>query len=84
MFKNNENLEKKIKKIQDDEENVIFKKWNQNLFSKIILLFPSLVFLISFLMINNDKSIVDLINFILIAVFLVSLGVILNFITTKK
>ena len=84
MSKNNEYLEKKIKKIQDDEENVIFKKWNQNLFSKIILLFPSLVFLISFLMINNEKSIVDLINFILLAVFLVSLGVILNFITTKK
>ena len=84
MAKNKKSLENIIKKLQEDEENTIFKKWNEGLFSKFILLFPTAIFLITFLRINNDKSFIDLFNFILIASILVLFGVVLNFILTKK
>tara|TARA_B100000575_G_scaffold12625_1_gene9125 strand:- start:95 stop:349 length:255 start_codon:yes stop_codon:yes gene_type:complete len=84
MTKNKKSLEKIIKKLQDDEENTNFKKWNEDLFSKFILLFPTVIFLITFLRINNDKSFIDLLNFILVASMLVLFGVALNFILTKK
>ena len=84
MVKNKKSLENIIKKLQEDEENTIFKKWNEGLFSKFILLFPTAIFLITFLRINNDKSFIDLFNFILIASILVLFGVVLNFILTKK
>jgi len=84
MVKNKKSLENIIKKLQEDEENTNFKKWNEGLFSKFILLFPTAIFLITFLRINNDKSFIDLFNFILIASILVLFGVVLNFILTKK
>ena len=84
MTKNKKSLEKIIEKIQEDEENTSVKKWNEDLFSKFILLFPTVIFLITFLKINNDKSFIDLFNFILVASMLVIFGVALNFILTKK
>jgi len=84
MTKNKRNLEKVIKKLQEDEENISIKKWNEGLFSKFVLLFPTVIFLITFLRINNDKSFIDLFNFILVASMLVLFGVALNFILTKK
>lgn len=84
MPKNKKSLEKIIKKLQEEEENTILRKWNEGLFSKFILLFPTATFLITFLRINNDKSFIDLFNFILVASMLVLFGVALNFILTKK
>ena len=83
-MKNKKSLEKIIKKLQEDEENTNLKKWNEGLFSKFILLFPTLIFLLTFLRINNDKSVIDLFSFILVASILVLFGVALNFILTKK
>ncbi len=84
MTKNKKSLEKIIEKLQEDEENTSFKKWNEGLFSKFILLFPTAIFLITFLRINNDKSFIDLFNFILVSSMLILFGVALNFILTKK
>ena len=84
MPKNKKSLEKIIKKLQEEEENTILRKWNEGLFSKFILSFPTATFLITFLRINNDKSFIDLFNFILVASMLVLFGVALNFILTKK
>jgi len=84
MKKNKKSLEKILERLQEDEENTKLKKWNEDLFSKFILIFPTAIFLITFLRINNDKSFVDLFNFILVASMLVLFGVALNFILTKK
>tara|TARA_B100000212_G_C27287991_1_gene496015 strand:+ start:240 stop:494 length:255 start_codon:yes stop_codon:yes gene_type:complete len=84
MSKNKDNLDKIIQKLQDDEENINFKNWNENLVSKFILVFPTLFFLFTFLRINNDKSITDLFNFLIVSSLLVLFGVILNFLLTKK
>ena len=79
-----DSLEKIIKKIQEEDDIPSFKKWNEDLISKFILLFPSIIFLITFLRINNDKSIIDLFNFLVVSSMLVLLGLGLNFLLTKK
>ena len=84
MTKNNKSLEKIIERLQEDEENTKLIKWNENLFSKFILIFPTAIFLITFLRINNEKTFIDLFQFILVALILVLFGVALNFILTKK
>ena len=84
MKKNNQSFEKIIKKLQEDEDQSEFKRWNENLLSKTYLLLPSIVFLITFLKINDDKSIIDLLNFLFVALFLVAIGIVFNFFLTKK
>ena len=66
-----------------NEENTITKKWNQALFPKAILLFPSIAFALTFLKINTNKSILDLLGFIAMAGLLVSGGVFLNYLLSK-
>lgn len=79
-----DSLDKLIKRIQEEDDVPSFKKWNEDLVSKFILLFPSLIFLITFLRINNDKSINDLFHFLVVSSILVLLGVVFNFLLTKK
>ena len=66
-----------------NEENTITKKWNQALIPKAILLFPPIAFALTFLKINTDKSILDLLGFIAMAGLLVSGGVFLNYLLSK-
>ena len=76
---------KKLEKLyqQLNEEDTITKKWNQALISKAILLFPPLTFALTFLKINTDKSILDLLGFIAMGGLLVSGGVFLNYLLSK-
>ena len=64
------------------EDNDI-KKWNQALIPKAILLFPPTVFALTFLKINTDKSIKDLILFVAMGGLLVSGGICLNYLLSK-
>ena len=84
MPKKKESFDKLIKRIQEEDDISSFKKWNEDLVSKFILLFPTIIFLITFLRINNDKSIIDLFNFLVVSSMLVLLGLVLNFLLTKK
>ena len=84
MTRNKDSLENIIQRLQDDQENDNSQKWNESISSKLILLFPTIIFLLTFLRINNDKSIADLFKFLLVSLVLVSFGVILNFLITKK
>ena len=76
---------KKLEKIYQalNEEDTDIKKWNQALIPKAILLFPSIAFALTFLKINTDKSIIDLIGFISIGVLLVFGGIFLNYLLSK-
>ena len=84
MPKNKDYYQKIIKKIQEDESSTTIKKWNESVIPKLILLLPTILYLLTFLRINNDKSILDLFNFLLVAFILVLFGVVLNFLLTKK
>ena len=66
-----------------NEEDPEIKKWNKDLIPKGILLFPPLVFAITFLKINTDKSIIDLLGFMAIGVLLVFAGIFLNYLLSK-
>ena len=76
---------KKLEKIYQalNEEDTNIKKWNQALIPKAILLFPPIAFALTFLKINTDKSIIDLLGFIAIGVLLVFGGIFLNYLLSK-
>ena len=77
---------KKLEKIYQalNEEDTDIKKWNQALIPKAILLFPPIAFALTFLKINTDKSIIDLLGFIAIGVLLVLGGIFLNYLLSKS
>tara|TARA_A100001035_G_C27708658_1_gene466078 strand:- start:413 stop:664 length:252 start_codon:yes stop_codon:yes gene_type:complete len=72
---------KKLEKICPglNEKDTYIKKWNQELIPKTILLLPPLAFVLTFLKINTNKSIIDLLGFMVIFVLLVSGGIFLNY-----
>ena len=76
---------KKLEKIYQElnEEDTYRKKWNQALISKAILLFPSIAFALTFLKINTDKSLIDLLGFVAMGGLLVSGGIFLNYLLSK-
>ena len=71
---------KKLEKIYQalNEEDTDIKRWNQELIPKAILLFPPIAFALTFLKINTDKSILDLLGFVAMGGLLVSGGLFLN------
>ena len=83
MVNNNESIEETIKKLEEEDE-IFFKKWNDDILSKLILIFPTLIFVVTFLKINSDKSILDLFIFIGLGSILAIAGVILNFLMSRK
>ena len=76
---------KKLEKLYQElnEEDTITKKWNQALIPKAILLFPPIAFVLTFLKINANKSIIDLLGFIAMGLLLVSGGIFLNYLLSK-
>ena len=82
MEEDREKLEKMYQKLNEEEDSVL-KKWNESIFPKIILLFPLIAFAITYLKVNTDKSILDLLAFISVGGLLVSGGIFLNYILSK-
>ncbi len=80
MKKDKKKLEKTYKELNEDN---VINKWNQALIPKLILLFPLIVFALTFLKINNDKSIIDLLAFFAVGFLLVSGGIFLNYLLSK-
>ena len=67
----------------NEEEDPVLKKWYESIIPKIILLFPSIAFALTFLKVNTDKSILDLIIFIAVGDLLVTGGIFLNYFLSK-
>ena len=80
-----EEEKKKLEKLYQElnEEDTVTKKWNQALIPKAILLFPPIAFALTFLKINTDKSILDLLGFVAMGALLVSGGVFLNYLLSR-
>ena len=76
---------KKLEKIyqQLNEEDTILKKWYKSLIPKAILLFPVIAFVFTFLKVNTDKSIIDLLSFAVVGSLLVFVGIFLNYLLSK-
>ncbi len=79
-----EEEKKKLEKLyQELNEETVTKKWNQALIPKAILLSPPIAFALTFLKINTDKSILDLLGFVAMGGLLVFGGVFLNYLLSK-
>ena len=76
---------KKLEKLYQelDEKDTVSKKWNQALIPKALLLFPPIAFALTFLKINTDKSILDLLVFVAVGGLLISGGLFLNYLLSK-
>ena len=76
---------KKLEKLYQElnEKDTVTKRWNQALIPKAILLFPPIAFALTFLKINTDKSILDLLGFVAMGGLLVSGGLFLNYLLSK-
>ena len=82
MEEERDKLEKMYQKL-NEEEDLVLRKWNESLIPKTILLFPLIAFVITFLKVNNDKTIYDLFAFIAVGGLLVSGGIFLNYLLSK-
>ena len=78
-----EKLEKMYQQL-NEEEGPLLKKWYQSLIPKAILLFPVVAFGITFLKVNTDKSILDLLSFVAVGSLLVFGGIVLNYLLSKR
>ena len=81
MEEERKKLEKMYQELNEEDTNI--KKWNQELTTKAILLFPPIAFALTFLKINTDKSIIDLLGFVAMGCLLVSVGIFLNYLLSK-
>ena len=82
MEEEREKLEKMYQKL-NEEEDLVLRKWNESLIPKTILLFPLVAFVITFLKVNNDKTIYDLFAFIAVGGLLISGGIFKNYLLSK-
>ena len=80
-----EGKRKQLEKMYQErsEEDIDIKKWNKEILPKVLLLFPSITFVLTFLKINTDKSVIDLLGFIAVGGLLVLGGIFLNYLLSK-
>ena len=69
MEEERKKLEKMYQELNEEDSNI--KKWNQALIPKAILLFPPIAFALTFLKINTDKSLIDLLGFVAMGLSLI-------------
>ena len=77
MVEERNKLEEMYQELKEEDTNI--KKWNQAVIPKVILLFPSMAFALTFLKVNTDNSIIDLFGFVAMGGLLVSGGIFLNY-----
>ena len=82
MEEQKEKLERIYQKLNEEEDTVL-KKWYESIIPKIILLFPSIAFALTFLQVNTDKSSFDVLIFIAVGGLLVAGGIFLNYFLSK-
>ena len=82
MEEQKDKLERIYQKLNEEEDTVL-KKWYQSIIPKLILLFPSIAFALTFLKVNTDKSILDLLIFIAVGALLVAGGIFINYFLSK-
>jgi len=75
---NDKILEDKFKILLDEENQ--FKKWNEGLLIKSLILLPIIIFLIGLFIVNRPEKLTDLFLLFLYPLSLISIGVIILFV----
>ncbi|KGF86621.1 hypothetical protein EU91_1383 [Prochlorococcus marinus str. GP2] len=81
MEEERKKLEKMYQELNTEETDI--RKWNHALISKTILLLPLIAFILTFLKINTNKSLIDLFVFLVLGCLLVFGGILLNYLLSK-
>tara|TARA_Y100001970_G_C14258583_1_gene877592 strand:+ start:11703 stop:11957 length:255 start_codon:yes stop_codon:yes gene_type:complete len=84
MNKNKNSIEEEIKRIEEGDENIEIKKWNEKIIPKILILLPSILFTVTYLKANTSLSGLDLMRFVLIAIILICISVVLRLALRRK
>ena len=71
MEEQKDKLERIYQKLNEEEDTVL-KKWHESIITKLILLFPTIAFALTFLKVNTDKLILDLFIFIALGDLLIT------------
>ena len=79
---NDEVLKKKIKILLDEDNEI--KKWNEGLFIKLLILLPTIIFVIGLFFVNKPESLTDILFILIYPLGLVSIGLIILFAMTSK
>ena len=79
---NDEVLKKKIKILLDEDNEI--KKWNEGLFIKLLILLPTIIFIIGLFFVNKPESLTDILFILIYPLGLVSIGLIILFAMTSK
>ena len=79
---NEEVLKEKIKILLDEDNET--KKWNEGLFIKSLILLPIIIFIIGLFIVNRPENLIDVFFVFLYPLALISIGVIILFVMSRK
>ena len=79
---NDEVFKEKIKILLDEDNEI--KKWNEGLFIKLLILLPTIIFIIGLFIVNKPQNLTDILFIFLYPLALVSIGLIILFAMTSK
>ena len=76
-------IEDRINIIRSQDEDIEVRLSARNIITRLLVVFPVIVFTISFFVINRDLNIYNILSKILFIMLLICLGVLLNFLYQK-
>ncbi len=79
---NDEVLKDKIKNLLEDDNEI--KSWNEGLWIKLLILLPTIIFIIGLFIVNKPENLTDILFVLLYPLILISIGLIILFGMTRK
>ena len=79
---NDEALEDKLETLLDDKDEI--KKWNEGLLIKLLLVLPTIIFIVGLFIFNRPENLIDLLFILLYPIALILSGLIILFIMRSK
>ncbi len=79
---NDEVLKDKIKNLLEDDNEI--KRWNEGLWIKLLILLPTIIFIIGLFIVNRPENLTDVLFVLLYPFILISMGLITLFVMTRK
>ena len=79
---NDEALEDKLETLLDDKNEI--KKWNEGLLIKLLLVLPTIIFIVGLFIFNRPENFIDLLFILIYPIALILSGLIILFIMRSK
>ena len=79
---NNEVLKEKLQTLLDEDNE--FKKWNEGLLIKSLILLPIIIFIVGLFIVNRPEKLTDILFILLYPLALILIGLILLFVMRSQ